>query len=168
VPDDEALRSVFEAEHERLWRSLLAYAGDADVASDAAAEAFAQALRRGDGLRDPAAWVWRAASRIAAGLLAARRREGGPVPGGAVAGAGADTRPDEVAALLDALARLGPTDRRVVVLALVGGLSAAEIGVVVGASPGAVRVRLHRARRRLRDMLGAEAATGPGTPGRDR
>lgn len=64
VPDDEAaLRSVFEAEHERLWRSLLAYAGDADLASDAPAEAFAQALWRGDGLRDPAAWVWRAAFR---------------------------------------------------------------------------------------------------------
>ena len=165
VPDDEALRSVFEAEHERLWRSLLAYAGDADVASDAAAEAFAQALRRGDGLRDPAAWVWRAAFRIAAGLLAARRREGGPVPDGA--GAGADTHPDDVAALLDALAARPDRPAR-------GGAGAG--GRAVGGRGRGCGGRL--ARRRA-----GPAAPGPppaagharrrggdraGTPGRDR
>ena len=63
---DHGLRAVFAAEHGRLWRSLLAYAGDPEVASEAAAEAFAQAVRRGEALRDPAAWVWRAAFRIAA------------------------------------------------------------------------------------------------------
>jgi len=40
-----------------------------------------------------------------------------------------------------------------VVLSLVGGWSAAEVGAIVDASPGAVRVRLHRARRRLRAAL---------------
>jgi len=70
---DGGLRAVFAAEHERLWRSLLAYAGDPEVASEAAAEAFAQAVRRGAALRDPAAWVWRSAFRIAAGLVRLHR-----------------------------------------------------------------------------------------------
>src|SRR2546430_12508817 len=43
-------------------------------ASDAMAEAFAQALARGNELRSPQRWVWRAAFRIAAGELKARLR----------------------------------------------------------------------------------------------
>jgi RNA polymerase sigma-70 factor (ECF subfamily) len=159
------LRSVFEAEHARLWRSLLAHTGDGEIASDAVAEAFAQAVRRGEALRDPAAWVWRAAFRIASGQLAARRRwshaatEAQPAP---------DMLPDDVTALLDALARLDDTDRRVVVLSLVGGFSATEVGHIIDASAGAVRVRLHRARKRLRVALGADAPPEPTSQRRER
>jgi RNA polymerase sigma-70 factor (ECF subfamily) len=150
-------RALFEAEHARLWRSLLAHTGDPDVASDAAAEAFAQAVRRGEAVRDPAAWVWRAAFRIAAGQLAVRRRSGrGESPDLLVAAA--DTLPDDVVVLLDALGRLPEADRRVVVLSLVGGLPAAEVGRVVGATAGAVRVRLRRARRALMATLAPEPA----------
>jgi len=63
----------------RLWRSVLAYTGDREVASDAVAEAFAQVLRRGDAVEDIRAWVWTAAFRIAAGELRSRSRFGGPV-----------------------------------------------------------------------------------------
>ena len=43
----------------RMWRAVLLASGSREVADDAVAEAFAQALRRGEALRDPAAWVWR-------------------------------------------------------------------------------------------------------------
>jgi RNA polymerase sigma-70 factor (ECF subfamily) len=153
VVTGERWRTAFEAEHARLWRSVLAHTGDPEVASDAVAEAFAQAVRRGDEVRDPVAWLWRAAFRIAGGQLADRRRW--EEPGGEPAGVSpsGDTLPDDVVALLDALAGLGEGDRRVVVLSLVGGWSAAEVGAIVGASAGAVRVRLHRARGRLRAAL---------------
>jgi len=164
VGPEDRWRSVFEAEHARLWRGVLAHTGDPEVASDAVAEAFAQAVRRGDAVRDPAAWLWRTVFRIAGGQLAARDRHDGPAEGGEAA-TSPDTRPDEVVALLDALARLGETDRRVVVLSLVGGLSAAEVGRVVDASPGAVRVRLHRARNRLRTAL-TETDPAPADPRR--
>ena len=68
------LERVYREEGDRLWRAVLAFAGDPEVASDAVAEAFAQALRRGEAIRNPKRWVWRAAFRIAAGELAARRR----------------------------------------------------------------------------------------------
>ena len=45
------------------------FAGDREVASDAVAEAFAQALRRGDAIRSPERWLWRTIFRIAAGEL---------------------------------------------------------------------------------------------------
>jgi RNA polymerase sigma-70 factor, ECF subfamily len=114
-------------------------------------------VRRGEAVRDPAAWVWRAAFRIAAGQLAVRRRSGrGESPDLLVAAA--DTLPDDVVVLLDALGRLPEADRRVVVLSLVGGLPAAEVGRVVGATAGAVRVRLRRARRALMATLAPEPA----------
>lgn len=135
-----------------MFRSLLAHTGDAEVAADAVAEAFAQGLRRGAEVRDPAAWAWRTSFRVAAGLLAERRsRSAGALAAPDPADPGAP--PDEVVAVVDALARLPEADRQVVVLGLVGGLSAAEVGAVVGASAGAVRVRLHRARRRLQHAL---------------
>src|SRR4029453_11487281 len=64
--------AVFRSVHARLWRSLLLFTGDAESASDAVAEAFAQVLRRGDAADDVEAWVWRSAFRIAGGLVSAR------------------------------------------------------------------------------------------------
>jgi hypothetical protein len=70
----DELGRLYEEHRDRLWRGVYATCGDPDVASDAVAEAFAQALRRGDAIRDPLAWVWRAAFRISAGELKARSR----------------------------------------------------------------------------------------------
>jgi RNA polymerase sigma-70 factor (ECF subfamily) len=68
------LERLYREDGARLWRALVAFSGDREVASDAVAEAFAQALGRGEELRDPQRWVWRAAFRIAAGELKDRRR----------------------------------------------------------------------------------------------
>jgi DNA-directed RNA polymerase specialized sigma24 family protein len=73
--DVARLEEVYEEHGARLWRALFLYAGDREVASDAVAEAFAQALRRGDDLRSPERWIWRIAFRIAMGELSRRRRQ---------------------------------------------------------------------------------------------
>jgi DNA-directed RNA polymerase specialized sigma24 family protein len=75
VGDQGRVEAVYRSLHPRLWRSLLAYTGDAELASDAEAEAFAQVLGRGDAVDDVAAWVWRSAFHIASG-----RRGGGRAP----------------------------------------------------------------------------------------
>ena len=49
----ERVRAAYEAVHAPLWRAVLAYSGSADVADEAVAEAFAQLLRRGDGVEIP-------------------------------------------------------------------------------------------------------------------
>src|SRR5947208_5737869 len=76
----DAIGVLYRCHRERLWRALVAFTADRDVASDATAEAFAQLLRRGAVVRDPASWVWRAAFRIAGGELEARRARGPPPP----------------------------------------------------------------------------------------
>ena len=143
---DARVRDAWDEHHERLWRALLAWSGSREVASDACAEAFAQVLRRGEVVDDVGAWVWRAAFKIAGGLLSERKRDEVEV-----LAVGSDA--SEVVALADALARLGDDDRTVVVLCLVGGWSAGDVAAMTGSTAGAVRVRLHRARARLRELL---------------
>jgi len=49
----DALARVYREQGAKLWRSLLAYTGDREMASDAMAEALAQALGRGDAVQSP-------------------------------------------------------------------------------------------------------------------
>jgi len=63
------IEALYRTDADRLWRAVYAFAGDAEIASDAVAEAYAQLLRRGEAVGNPAAWVWRAAFRISRGAL---------------------------------------------------------------------------------------------------
>jgi RNA polymerase sigma-70 factor (ECF subfamily) len=60
----------------------------------------------------------------------------------------------------DALARLGPRDREVLVMRHLEQLSTAEVAAVLGVSEGAVMTRLARALVRLRAFLDDETAEG--------
>ena len=148
VGDQGRVEGVYRSMHPRLWRSLLAYTGDAEVASDAEAEAFAQALGRRDAVDDVAAWVWRSAFHIASGLLAARSRPNDLRPA-----EGSTPPTGSVAEFLGLLADLSPQQRACVALRYVGGYTTPEIGELLGTSAGTVRVQLHRAHGALRDTI---------------
>jgi RNA polymerase sigma-70 factor (ECF subfamily) len=64
-------------------------------------------------------------------------------------------RTELVAAVQVAIAELPPTQRRVITLRDVEGLSAAEVCDVLLLSDGNQRVLLHRARQRVRTVLAA-------------
>lgn len=152
------VETVYRRDHERLWRSLVAYAGDPEIATEAEAEAFTQVLARGAEVTDPAAWVWRAAFRIANGLLAVKRSGATPLP---TSGDGATLPASEVvidhslAEFLDLLQTLSNQQRMVVVLRYAGGLKPVEIADVLDTTAGAVRVQLHRAHDQLRERIDA-------------
>ncbi|MEX0985329.1 MAG: sigma-70 family RNA polymerase sigma factor [Actinomycetota bacterium] len=112
------------------------------------AEAFAQALGRENKLKDPTAWVWRAAFKIAAGELKARRRFSPHMSDIAVIEA-----PEDLLDLQAALSRLTPHQREAVVLADYAGYTHADIAEIIGSTAGAVAVHVHRGRRRLRTLL---------------
>ena len=144
---ERRLEGVYREHGARLWRSVLLASGSREVADDAVAEAFAQALRRGHALRDPAAWVWRAAFRIAAGELKERGRmttfRAHPAIG----------MPEPFIDLWRALAQLPMKQRASVVLADYAGWSHREIADALGSTVSAVGVHIHRARKRLRELL---------------
>jgi RNA polymerase sigma-70 factor (ECF subfamily) len=143
------IEALYRQDGDRLWRALYAFAGDEDVASDAVAEAFAQALRRGSEIRDPRSWVWHSAFRLAKGdLKRGSRLLHGPMPEGAVH----DAHPD--GQLLAALQGLTPQQRVVIVLHYYVDCPVREIARRTGINPLAVRAHLSRGRKHLRVLLG--------------
>lgn len=145
----QGVEALYRADADRLWRAVYAYAGDPDLASESVAEAYAQALRRGPAVRDPAAWTWRAAFRIAAGALQVRR-QGDKLPDSPAGYVDHYTDPD----LIAALRQLPDSQRAAVVLHYYADLPAAAIADRLGSNQLAVWANLSRGRRRLRQLLG--------------
>lgn len=143
------VEEVYRREGVRLWRALVGYTGSPEIADDALAEAFAQCLQRGDAVRSPAPWIWRAAFRIAAGALKERARWGEEHPD-----VGHDVG-DAERHLVWALAQLPPRQRSAILLRYYAGFRPAEIARIIGSAAPTVRVHLMRARRRLREILEA-------------
>ena len=144
---DARLEQLYREHAHRMWRALLAFTNNTEIASDAVAEAFAQALRRGDAIRDPERWIWRAAYRIAAGELKERGRMGAAV-------IERSCEIEEPALdLIAALAHLSPKQRAAVVLHHAVDLPVAEIATIISSTSTAVRVHLSRGRARLRERL---------------
>jgi RNA polymerase sigma-70 factor (ECF subfamily) len=141
------LETLYREHGGRLWRSLYAYSGDRDIASDATAEAFAQALSRGPGLRQPLGWIWKAAFRIAAGALKERGRHTHRLPDQPIA------PPDGPTATVLALARLHDGQRAAIVLHYYADLPVREVARLMGTSVPAVKMHLLRGRRALRGAL---------------
>jgi RNA polymerase sigma-70 factor (ECF subfamily) len=148
VEQASRFEELYRAHGPRLVRNVLLYAGDREIANDAVAEAFAQAMRRGEAVRDPLAWVTRAAFRIAAGALKERRRTGYPLAEQPY------EMPEPAVELVAAFARLSPKQRAAVILHHRDGYTLAEVAEIIGSTTSAVGVHLNRARKRLRDLMG--------------
>jgi RNA polymerase sigma-70 factor (ECF subfamily) len=133
-----------------VFRTLYAYTGGRrDVAEEAMAEAFARALARSGTIRDPVAWIYRTAFRLAnEELRAERRRRAEPTE--------VEALPPELTGLIDALRKLSPNQRAAIALRHVLDLDVAEVARRMGIAAPTVRVHLHRGRKRLRELLGDE------------
>ncbi len=142
----------------RLCRLLLR---DAVEAQDAAQQTFLSAQRGllgGSAPRDPRAWLATIARNECLARIRARMRE--PLPGGEPVSELPDpfqavVRKADVRALRAELARLAPAQRDAFVLREIAGLSYDELARLLGVSEPAVESLLVRARRRLRQTLGA-------------
>lgn len=175
--DTERFRALFDGNYRRLLAYARRRCPSAADADDLVAEVFTVAWRR---LADVPAgdaatlWLYGTARRCLANQargsrrrlrlvarLAAERPDGGAPAAGAAA--------VEVRAALD---RLRPTDREVLRLVAWEGLTHAEAAVVLGVSPNAVAIRVHRAKRRLARALGGAGgrggAKGTGAAGQER
>ena len=145
----DSVETLYRQDSGRLWKALYAFAGDPDIASDAVADAYAQALRRGPAIRDPAAWIWRAAFRIAAGTLKTRRSDGDELSDRTV-----HLDRYEDSDLLAALRQLPDAQRAAIILFYYADLPVREVAARLGSNGLAVRANLSRGRRRLHDLLG--------------
>lgn len=117
------------------------------------AEAFARALRFADGIRDPRAYVYATAFRLAAQDLRRERRDRAEIK------PPESEQPAEADEVMIALRKLSTNQRATVVLHYYVDLSVRDVSRVLGISPATVKVHLFRARGRLRALLGDEEET---------
>ena len=163
------MESLYEAHRPALVRYLARFAGDPDLAEDAAQEAFVRLAERpparDENLR---AWLFTVATRIAVDHARARRRREGLLEAGPDDPALGDPPdpPDEaldrarirrrVRAALDTL----DEKERTVLLMREEGFAHKEIAAAVGTTTGSVGTMIARALKKLADRLppGIEAA----------
>lgn len=161
---DPARTSRFEALVDRVHQPVQRYARrrtDAATADDVVAETLTVLWRRLDDVPADAELAW--AYGVARRCLANTRRGAGRrlrlvdrVTAEARVDAQVGAPPgidDGDPQLADALARLGEDDREVLRLWAWEQLEAREIAAVLDISPNAASIRLHRAKRRLKDHL---------------
>ncbi|QKG24503.1 RNA polymerase sigma factor [Actinomadura verrucosospora] len=171
-PDERRHRfeRVYAAHRARILGYALRRTADPQDAADVLAETFLIAWRRLDDVPPGDAakpWLYGVARRVLANHHRGERRRSALV--GDLAGqlrtdlaAHRPAAPEgDLAAIAAAFGELSDDDREL--LALVGweGLDRAEIAAVLGCSRNAVRIRLHRARRRLARALDRHEAPAP-------
>ena len=155
--------AAFEAVFDAYWPRVLAYAlrriANAADAEDIAAETFVVAWRRLAELPGGAAtlpWLYAVTRRIVANQprrnerltrLRFRLRAESSAPSAATSA--------ESPAALTALGRLRRDDQEILKLLAWEELTHAQIAHVLGLSPNAVAIRVHRARARFADVLRA-------------
>lgn len=147
---------MFRATYDRV----LAYAlrrADRTEAEDVVAETYAVAWRRyGDVPADPLPWLYGVARRTLANSRRSGRRKAQLAERLAAQLQPASTlepdfseRSDDAVLMRAALAALSDADREALMLVAWEGLDNERAAIVLGVSPQAFAVRMHRARRRL-------------------
>ena len=159
----ERLEELFR-EHEPMVVAYVRRRVPADAVDDIVAETFLIAWRRLDHIPDPALpWLLGVARRVLAtqrrgdrrrrsldARLAAMQSRALPP--------GRDEADDSAIAVL---ASLPEKDREALMLTAWEGLSPSEAAIVLGEPAGRFRVRLHRAKRRIKALLAQPASVGP-------
>jgi RNA polymerase sigma factor (sigma-70 family) len=160
---EDQFREVYDRHYAAVLGYALRRADSRDDAADVVAETFLITWRRLDDLPagdDALLWLYATARRVLANQVRAtgRRRRLTDRLGAQliVRSSEAHDTSGFVSAVGTALGRLNEADRELLLLAAWEELDAAQIGEVLGCSRSAARVRLHRARQRLRRELDRE------------
>ena len=171
--DREAIRAIVTANNQRLFRTAWSILKDRGEAEEAVQSAYVSAFASLDtfeGRSSLSTWLTRIVVNEALGRLRAQKRRRNQLEGAGVAVLedyreafmrGSEARPPDVALareqmrrlLEQAVAMLPETFRTVFVLREVEGLSGEETAEALDLPVATVKTRLHRARRKLQQIL---------------
>ena len=171
-----ALDALVRATYADVYALAYRLVRDRDEAADVTQEVFVRVMRSVVGFRGESAFgTWLHRVTVNTALTALRKRSRRALPGREAFGmpgdestgvVDTDAGPEERAERAELLARaeaavaaLPESSRTIVVLRDVEGLSTAEVAAATGLSETAVKVRLFRARERLRASLADSSVT---------
>jgi RNA polymerase sigma-70 factor (ECF subfamily) len=166
--DDDALRLLVHRHHPRLVGYLAAQVGSQATAEELALEVFVR-LHRAAGRWRPEAKLSTYLFHIAHNLLLNERRRRARKPASALEGAPepADAAPGSAQAVAEiqeafrhAVGQLPAEQRTAILLLVQQDLSYEAIAEVMGVGVPAIKTWIHRARLRLRELLGPEFRPG--------
>lgn len=167
MSDPEAFERFYRRHVDAVQRFVARRVDDPYLVADLTADVFVAAIESARSYRrsrgEPVAWLFGIARNVVAGE---RRRNAKELRTAARIRGRELVDEDDLAALHERidresaardlfhdLARLPAGERSVLELVALDGLSAGEAGQALGIGPVAARVRLHRARRRMRSRL---------------
>ncbi len=163
--DDERFTRLYEDTSRDLLAFLMRRCATAEDAADCLAESYRIAWETRS--RIPAGpqarpWLFGVARNIARQAHKTQTRRTATTSALATAAERwyTPSRPED-SALAAALSELSPVDQEIITMIAADGLPPREIATILGLSPNAVRIRAHRAREKLRALL------GPATPEED-
>jgi len=158
--DSEAIEELVRETHRSVYGLVFRLVGNHDDAADVMQEVYVRiwrGLRNFRGDAGFATWAYRIAANTAVSFLKKRGREAAPMDPADLEPleqpVPAQNEPADAEALEAALAKLPAPMRTVVVMKDVYGFTLEEIAKQVGATEGAVKVRLFRARRKIADLM---------------
>jgi RNA polymerase sigma factor (sigma-70 family) len=178
--DREAMAELVKATHRGVYAQALRLVGNPEDAADVTQDVYLRVVRKLGGFRHEASfttWLSRVTTNVAMSMLSRRSRrvalEGNELVEDLP---DLDADPAErsealalAARLEDLVQALPEGQRQVLVLRDIYGLTTEEVASAMGLTPGAVKVRLFRARERLKGQLEAvEAGAVPLVPRRRR
>ncbi len=191
VLTDEA-GALFSTYHDRIYRYVLSLVHNPSEAEDVTQDTFLRAYAHRDSLREPNAvrgWLYRIATRVCLDRLrqctapvSLDDEEGArpvdSVPSTSPSAQEIAEREESGACVQRCLDFLSDSYRAVILLHEAHSLTAVEIGELLGESEGTIKIRLHRARRKLQEIMQmgcavSESKNGvpccePKLPGKDR
>jgi RNA polymerase sigma-70 factor, ECF subfamily len=168
---EDDFNRLYEEQRRPVHAYLLGRTGDREAARDLLQEVFLRAWRHAGSWRDlppdrQRAWVFAVARNLvidahrsraaAAATRLAMEREATAFPPVAEGPEALAEVAERLALLERAIRRLPEKLRVVLSLHVVGGLTSAQVGEVLGEPAGTVRYQLSQARRQLAGALGAE------------
>ena len=158
---------LFEAYHDRIYRYVLGLVRNPAEAEDLTQDTFLRAYRYGDSLRDPDAvrgWLYRIATHVCLDRLRQRKpsvsldsEEGEnrlkPPASTAPSPLDISERKETSACVQRCLDFLPDKYRAVILLREAHSLTGPEIADLLGVTLTTVKIRLHRARRKLQQVM---------------
>src|SRR5438874_10657792 len=162
MAEHTAFADIYEASIPAVWRFVRSRVDDHEQAQDLTSEVYVRALAAWDRYDvqrgTPTAWLCGIAARTVkewrrrrswSSLDASAEPLGGP-PAGDLEPAAVLVQAEETARLRAALTSLNERERDALALRFAAGLRAWEVGLILGLSPGATKMLLYRAMKRLR------------------
>lgn len=167
IGDTLDTRALFQTHHDRIFRYVLRMVKNRAEAEDLTQEAFLRAYRGRDSLRQPEAargWLYRIATHVCLDRLRQRKSplsldsdEGATLARSSVSpapsGLEVTERKETSACVQRCLDFLPDSYRAVILLHEAHSLTAAEIAHLLGLKRTTVKMRLHRGRRMLQQVM---------------